>query len=295
MSFWYGIINVAWFLSSLLPLRALYIVSDILYFPLYYFIRYRRKVVRKNLLNSFPDKSLKEIIRIEKGFYSFFCDYVVETLKLYSMSRKEMTKRMSFGGVEAVERLMGSDKSCILCLGHYGNWEWISSLALHIDKNIYPGQIYRPLRNKLSDKLFLKIRGRFGTNSIPQEQTLRKIVHLRNGKRQFMIGFIADQVPIWTSIRYWTDFLHQDTPVFSGPERIARQTGAIAVYVDVTRIKRGYYHCELVPLSSNPQELPEHALTDQYFHCLENTILREPRFWLWSHNRWKRQRKLSDE
>jgi KDO2-lipid IV(A) lauroyltransferase len=247
--------------------------------------------VRKNLLNSFPDKGLKEIIKIEKDFYSFFCDYVVETLKLFSMSEKEMKRRMSFGGVDTMEAQMGNDKSCILCLGHYGNWEWISSLSLHINKKIYGGQVYRPLRNQLSDKLFLKIRGRFGAKSIPQEQILRKIVHLRNDKKQFMIGFIADQVPIWTSIKYWIDFLHQDTPVFSGPERIARQTGSVVFYADVKRIKRGYYHCEFIPLSSVPQELPEHALTDKYFKCLENTILRVPQYWLWSHNRWKRQRK----
>jgi KDO2-lipid IV(A) lauroyltransferase len=289
--FLYGLINIAWFVASLLPLRVLYGVSDILYFPLYYWIRYRRRVVRKNLLNSFPDKDLKEIIQIEKGFYAFFCDYVVETLKLFSMSEKEMRKRMSFEGLEAVESQMGGDRSCILCLGHYGNWEWISSLPLHLDKSIYPGQIYRPLRNKLSDRLFLKVRGRFGANSIPQEQTLRKIVHLRNDRKRFMFGFIADQVPVWTSIRRWIDFLNQDTPVFLGPERIARQTGASVFYVDVKRVKRGYYRCDFILLAHDPLELPEFALTDKYFHCLENTILREPRYWLWSHNRWKRQRK----
>jgi KDO2-lipid IV(A) lauroyltransferase len=247
--------------------------------------------VRKNLLNSFPDKALKEIIRIEKGFYSFFCDYVVETIKLFSMSEKEMRKRMRFEGLENVEKQMGNEKSCILYLGHYGNWEWISSLSLHIQEKIHGGQIYRPLRNKLADKLFLKIRGRFGTENISQEQTLRRIVQLRNEKKQFMIGFISDQVPLWTSIRYWLDFLHQDTPVFLGPERLAQQTGAVVFYVDVKRVKRGYYCCEFVSLSPNPRELPEHALTDKYFSCLEKTISRQPQYWLWSHNRWKRQRK----
>jgi KDO2-lipid IV(A) lauroyltransferase len=287
----YGIANTGWFLLSLFPLRALYCLSDILYLPLYHCIRYRRKIVRKNLLNSFPDKDLKEIIRIEKGFYSFFCDYVVETVKLFSMSEKEMRKRMRFEGLDVVEKQMGNDKSCILYLGHYGNWEWISSLSLHIPEKVHGGQIYRPLRNKLFDAIFLKIRGRFGTENISQEQTLRKIVQLRNEKKQFMIGFISDQVPIWSSIRYWIDFLHQDTPVFTGPERIAAQTGAVVFYVDVKRIKRGYYRGEFISLSPDPKELSEHVLTDNYFKCLEETILRQPQYWLWSHNRWKRQRK----
>lgn len=276
---------------SLLPLRALYFMSDILFFPFYYCVRYRRKVVRKNLVNSFPEKSTKEIIQIEKKYYSFLCDYLFETLKLLSISEKEIRKRMTFEGIEAMEKAMSDNKPCIICLGHYCNWEWVTSIMLHLNKMFFCGQVYQPLKNIMADKLFLKIRGRFHANNIPREKVLRKIAELRQENKNFIIGFISDQTPNWASIRLWIPFLNQDTPVFLGPERIARQTGAAVFYADMTRIKRGYYHCKTVLISEYPKELQENVLTEKYFKLLEENIKKMPQFWLWSHNRWKRQRK----
>jgi len=234
----YYIFASLWYLLSLLPFRVLYFISDILYYPLYYCVRYRRKVVRKNLLNSFPEKDLSEIIKIEKGFYSFFCDYIVETIKLFSMTEKNMRKRMTFSGIEELEKVMGNDKNCILYLGHYCNWEWISSLPLHLKSNLFCGQIYHPLQNKIFDTLFLKIRSRFNANNISMKSTLRKIVNLQSEHKQFIIGFISDQTPVWESIHYWISFLNQDTPVFIGPERITKQSNSLAYYAEIKRIKR---------------------------------------------------------
>ncbi|MDR1984303.1 MAG: lysophospholipid acyltransferase family protein [Prevotellaceae bacterium] len=288
----YQIANKIWFLFSLLPFRVLYFFSDILYFPLYYCIRYRRKIVRKNLLNSFPEKDLKTIIRIEKKFYSFFCDYIVETIKLFSISEKNIRKRMTFEGVEEMIKEMGNDKSCILNLGHYCNWEWLTSspLQLTAENPFVCGQIYHPLENKLFDKLFLKIRGRFHAESIPRKNTLRRIVALKQEKKQSIIAFLSDQTPHGNSNSRWIDFLNQDTCVFLGAERIACQTKSVVFYADMKRIKRGYYHCKFVLLSSAPHELPEYSLTDMYFQHLEKTIQQDPPYWLWSHNRWKRPR-----
>ncbi|MDR0833967.1 MAG: lysophospholipid acyltransferase family protein [Candidatus Symbiothrix sp.] len=271
-------------------MKLLYFISDILYFLAYYVFRYRRKVVRKNLLNSFPDKDLKEIVKVEKKFYAFFCDYVVETSKLCFISEKEIKKRITFDGMEQVMQTMGNDKSCVLYLGHYGNWEWVSSIPLHVNKNIHCGQIYHPLENKMFDKLFLKMRKKFGAENITMKDTLRRLITLRREDKQFMVGFIADQVPVWNAIRHWLNFMNQDTPVFSGTERIARQMQSVAYYLDITRPKRGYYHCKFVLMTAEPQNLPEFELTDMYFQLLEQTIKRNPQYWLWTHNRWKRQR-----
>jgi KDO2-lipid IV(A) lauroyltransferase len=278
---------------SRLPLWVLYFVADMLYFPLYYAVRYRRKVVRKNLVNSFPDKDLKEIVQLEKKFYAFFCDLGVETLKMYSISTKEMKKRMTFEGLEEVEKVMGNDKSLVLYLGHYCNWEWVASLSLHIPKTAYGGQIYHPLSNKTSDELFLKMRDKFGGHSITMNDTLRRIIGVKREGKQFMLGFISDQVPGGNAIHYWLEFFHQKgTPVFTGTERIARQTESVVYFLDITRPKRGYYHAKFVLMTTEPQNLPENALTDMYFQWLEKEICRNPQYWLWTHNRWKRQKNV---
>ncbi|GHT05467.1 acetyltransferase [Bacteroidia bacterium] len=263
-------------------------MSQILYYIVYYCMRYRRKVVRKNLVNSFPDKTVAEIVQIERAFYAFFCDFIPETIAFYFMTSKSIKKRITFSGVKEMEAAMGNDKSCVVYLGHYCNWEWVTSLPLHVHKNIACGQIYHPLENRFFDKLFLKMRGKFGAESITMNDTLRRIIGLKREGKQFMIGFISDQVPHGNALRHKLNFLHQNTSVFTGTERVARQTKSLVYYLDITRPQRGFYHCQFIPMTDSPQDLPELELTNMYFQLLEKTIHRYPQYWLWSHNRWKR-------
>lgn len=288
----YHIIRTLWKLMSLLPMCVLHFISDLVYFPLYYLIRYRRKVVRKNLVNSFPEKTKKEIIRIEKEFYSSFCDYVMETVKLISMSPTKVKKHLRFEGIEEVERLASQEgKSCVVYMGHNFNWEFVTSLPLHFkDPKIQFGQIYHPLANKAMDKLFLELREQYGAESISMAKTLRRILQLQKEKTPFVIGFIADQVPTWEAINHWLTFFRQDTPVFTGTEKIARRTGSAVFYMALHREKRGYYTATFHLISEDASKTEENELTDKYFALLEKNIKEEPHLWLWAHKRWKRTR-----
>lgn len=286
----YYLVFFFWFIASLLPLRLLYFFSDLLYFPLYYCVRYRRRVVRKNLVSSFPEKSLKEILRIEKEFYAYFCDYLVETLKLFSISEKTMSKRMKFEGLEQVAEESAQGRSSSMYLGHYCNWEWITSLTLHLKDGMFGAQVYHPLENGVTDKLLLYIRARFGGVNVKMEDTFRVIMEWKKSGQKNIVGYISDQVPGYGSIHYWTDFLHHDTPVLTGAERMSAVTDASVFYGDIYRVKRGYYVCKVVKIADSLKEHPRFYATEQYFRLLEGTIRREPQYWLWSHNRWKRTR-----
>lgn len=291
MKITYYIIGGIWWLLSLLPLKILYLFSDMLYVLVHHVIGYRKKIVRKNLTNSFPEKSLDEIRQIEKGFYHFFCDYIVETIKQFSISKEEMKKRMVISGVEEMKDRMEKENKtfCFIYLGHFCNWEWIASLPYWVPNDILCAQIYHPLYNKAFDKLFLRIRNKFGGECIPMKETLRRIIELRRAKQKTIIGFISDQAPKWNSIHHFVDFLNQETPVFIGTEKIAKQVDALVYYGDVKRVKRGFYTCEFKPMTEKPvKEIPDWELTDAYAHLLEEMISRHPNFWLWSHNRWKR-------
>ena len=291
MKITYYIIGGIWWLLSLLPLKILYLFSDMLYVLVHHVIGYRKKIVRKNLTNSFPEKSLDEIRQIEKGFYHFFCDYIVETIKQFSISKEEMKRRMVISGVEEMKDRMEKENKtfCFIYLGHFCNWEWIASLPYWVPNDILCAQIYHPLYNKAFDKLFLRIRNKFGGECIPMKETLRRIIELRRAKQKTIIGFISDQAPKWNSIHHFVDFLNQETPVFIGTEKIAKQVYALVYYGDVRRVKRGFYTCEFKPMTEKPvKEIPDWELTDAYAHLLEEMISRHPNFWLWSHNRWKR-------
>lgn len=287
MKFVYHILFFLLYLLSLLPMRLLYLLSDCLFFPLFYLVKYRRKVVEKQLDECFPEKSMQERRAIERQFYHFFCDYLVEVIKLFSISKKEMMRRMKFVGIEQVREELKDKKFCFLYLGHYCNWEYIASLSYWLPE-IHCGQIYHRIYNQAFDELFLKLRGQFGGESILMKDTLRRILTLRNQEKKVMIGFIADQLPKWENMNHWTTFLNHDTSFFIGAERIAKQVDAALYYVDVERVKRGYYQVRFRLMTLHPKEFPDYELTDQYARLLEESICRQPAYWLWTHKRWKR-------
>lgn len=272
---------------SHIPFRILYILSDILYYPVFYVVRYRRKIVRKNLRESFPDKSLMEIKQIEKEFYHFFVDMALESCKLISISPDEMKQRMRFVNIELANQELRQGKSVALYLGHFGNWEWVSSMGLWLYSGAVAAQIYHKLRNKNMDKLMKVIRERFGPVSVDMYKTARYISNASKDHKPYIIGFIADQSPKKREVKHFTDFLNHKVPVLTGSEKLIKRYGYDALFVRMTRIKRGYYECEFIPLHEHPNELPDFDLTQLYFQKLEHEIRQHPELYLWTHNRFK--------
>lgn len=279
-------------LFSYVPFCLLYIISDGLYFLVYYVFRYRRRIVRKNLTESFPEKSEDDIKKIEKNFYSFFTDNILESLKMFTISRKEMLRRVNFVNVEEVDDLMRNGKSISLFLGHYGNWEWMSSIPLHINKEVVAAQIYHKLSNKNMDRLMLYVRERMGAVCVEMRKTARYVNELATENKVCIIGFIADQAPRKKDARHFLHFLNHNTPVLTGTEKITKHYDFGAFFLDVKRVKRGYYEARFVKMHDNPKSLPDFELTAIYYQMLEKCIRTQPELYLWSHNRFRNAEKL---
>jgi len=276
-------------------MSVLYFFSDIFYVIAYKMIGYRLKVVRSNIEGSFPDKSVKELRQLEREFYHHFSDYIVETIKLAHISLEEVQRRAWLKNPELVDQLMNEGHTCcILLMGHYGNWEWFSASSSRFeDSRIY--QIYRPLTNKIFDKLFIDLRTEFGSFGIKKNDTVRDIIKLKQEKTRSVVIFLADQTPSPANIHYWTNFLNQDTPMLTGAERIARKLNLPVIFLDTKKIKRGYYTVDMELITSSPKETPEFWITEQYSRKLEHCILRNPAYWLWTHKRWKYQRQEQEK
>ena len=284
-SFWEGLVR----LLSRLPFKVLYAISDIVYLLVYHVVGYRKKIVRKNLTASFPEKNEKELREIERKFYHWLCDYFVETLKLLTITPEEMKKHLEFRGLEKLVEVKKDGQGVSAFLGHYCNWEWLSAAKLYWPwQDAEMGLIYHPLRNEKFDRLMLNMRSSLGGVCIPKQHILRELVALRRKGQDYQFGYIFDQSPKWDSIHLWLDFLHQKTPVFTGAERIAKKVNDLVVFVSMERPERGKYVANYHIISDNPKELPEYELTKRGFAMLENDIRRNPEFYLWTHNRWKR-------
>lgn len=274
---------------SLLPLRLLYYISDFIYLIIYGIIGYRVQLVRKNLSDSFPQKNEAELRQIERNFYHWFCDYIVETLKLFSISESEIKRRMHFENPEELNICMSNGHCVTLYLGHYCNWEWVSSLALYFEKEVAAAQIYHELENSFFNRLLLAARGRFGAISIEMKEAFATLHSWSRQGKLHVTGYISDQAPGYSGMHYWPTFLnHPKTPVYSGAEHVARVLNTTCFYLDIQRKKRGYYSARFVKMCDLPSELPKFEITGLYFRLLENSIHRQPHLWLWSHNRWKR-------
>ncbi|MFC2758662.1 lysophospholipid acyltransferase family protein [Hallella multisaccharivorax] len=281
---------------SILPFRMLYAISDMIMPLLYYIIRYRRDVVRRNLTSVFPEKSTKEIKSIEKKFYHWFCDYFLEAIKLLSISDEELNRRLRVKNPEVHEQWFVNGRNTAGFLGHYCNWEWLSRVGKDMNPERRLCLIYDPLHSRVINYVFLRLRTYAPTGvPTPKKDILRQLVGWRREGRMSLSGYIADQAPKWENIHLWLPFLnHAETPVFTGAERIVRKMNDVIFYVKMTRPRRGYYDVEYIPITDDPASLPEGEVTRRFFRMLEQSVRKAPEYYLWTHNRWKRTKEEFD-
>ncbi len=276
-----------------MPLRWLYAISDFMYLIIYKILRYRVKVVRQNLKRSFPGKTEKDLRRIERKFYSHFCDLFVEQFYILHANAQKVQKLCRFKNVDMVNSYYDKGKSLVVAGGHYGNWELYGMFGIYLKHKVFGA--YKPLANKYFEKFINASRERFGALAVPMKDTFRLAMDFTSKGRLFFLGLIADQTPARGEIRYWTSFLNQDTPVFLGTEKIAKKLNQPVFFCNMRKIKRGFYEVELELLTENPADTKPYEITEMHLRALERLINEAPEYWLWSHRRWKHSRNLSDQ
>ena len=271
---------------SFLPMDALYLLSSSAAWILRSVVKYRRKMVDDNIRKAFPTVDDRQRKEWSRQFYRHLCDTFIEAVKLLGISDKEVDRRVKVYGTEIVEKAIAEGHSVVVFLGHYGNWEWVTAVSRHFSDNVSMVQIYHPLRDKAFDRLMLDIRSRFGSESIPMANTFRRLVELERGGGKFVAGFISDQRPMNKHTGSWTKFLGNDTDYIIGGEIIGDRLKCRYIYLDVEPKERGHYDLtfkEIMPMEDGG----EYPYTRAYLKMLENTIKRNPPYWLWSHNRFK--------
>jgi KDO2-lipid IV(A) lauroyltransferase len=274
-------------LLSLLPLFVLYRLSDFLFIVSFYIVRYRRKLVEKNLKRSFPDKTDEERHSIEKLFYKNLCDYAVEMLKLFTISKEELSRRMVFKGTDVPESFKQQQQSILFLASHQFNWEWLL-VSASISFPMAIDFVYQPVNSKFFDKITLQSRTRFGAHAIKRDEVAREVVKRKTILRG--IATVADQYPGYgRDKKYVTQFLNQETAFFFGTNQLAILTQYPAVYYHIKKIKRGYYEAFPIVVATPPYEKSSDQVMENYVRAVEKVIMENPSGWLWSHNRWKKR------
>lgn len=280
---------------SYLPLRVHHALADGVIFPLMYYVaRYRRKLVRKNLALSFPEKSEAERKAIERDFYHQFAYTMVESVYGYRCSDEEMRQRVVFSGMEEANKLIDAAGGGIFMLAHFGNWEWMASVQQWVSPGVKELNVYRQLKSKGMDELMLAIRGKRGGACVEKQRILREMIRYRAEKQPVTIGLLSDQKPRPEVTRTWVDFLHQETGFLDGGEVLGRKFGYPVFYLYITRTTKGYYHADMRVIAADPKAIEEGEITKAYAKVLEENIQEQPALWLWTHNRWKWQRSVTE-
>jgi KDO2-lipid IV(A) lauroyltransferase len=276
-------------LLSRIPMPALYAFAGCLYFLAYYVARHRHRVIRDQLATVFPHLSAAERTRIHKQFLRNFCDVLVEVLKSVSMTEAQMRARVRILNLQAAESFLGAGQSVMFVTSHMCNWEWLlHGVTVQLGHPV--DAAYKPLHDQWAERLMLGIRSRFGARLIPAKELLADFLRRRGIVRALAMN--ADQAPVSTEQRYWTQFLGQDTAFYIGAEQIARATRLPIIYLVMRRARRGHYEVELRPLWDGRERTEPNQVTERYARACEIDVLKSPADWLWSYRRWRLKKPL---
>lgn len=278
---------ILWFISRL-PWRLFYLFSDFIFFIFYRVVKYRKKTMYHNLSIAFPEKTREELILIRRASYKHMCDIFLEMIKSITISGEEIKEHFKITNIELFNELEKNNENIIVLMGHYGSYEW--SNCIDIQTNFSAVGIYKKIANPYFDRLAQRIRARFGSRIIASRNAFKQITEdVESGMGLQMYGLISDQSPKIQNAKYWTDFMGVKVPAFVGGEVLANRLGLKVYYLQVEKVKRGYYEAEFVPLCEEPETRDPDKLfiTKKYLNLLEKQIRRNPQYYLWSHKRWK--------
>lgn len=285
----FAIIYPMLWLISKLPFRLLYLLSDVIFFLVYYIIGYRKKTVRNNLALALPHLSEQERLIIEKKSFQHLCDMFLEMIKTLSITKEEIEKRFSFANFDVYLDLEKKGKSIVLLASHYASYEWLISMNHYI--NFRGVGIYKKVANPHFDKLVKDIRSKYKAHLVTTKETKVTIQKDHKEGRLCVYGFASDQTPRRSPKNYWSTFMGIETPVHVGAESLAKQFDMNVIFLKVKKVKRGVYEATFEVLAEgNTKSIPDYQITETYLRKVEAQILETPEYYLWTHKRWKHRK-----
>lgn len=282
--------NIGIFILKLvakLPFSFIYFLSGVFYPVVYYIIGYRKDVVVRNLQNSFPEKTKKEIKVITRKFFRHFSDLTLETIKMREMDEKDFRERMVIKNPEVINRFFDEGRSVVLLTMHYNNWEWSNCLPLALRHTVLG--VYKPLHNALFDVYMNKTREKQGAEMVANAHVLRRLLKAGQNNELVLSWLAGDQTPPEFH-KFWIQFLNQDAMFYPGPASLSRRFNHPVFFQKIEKVSRGHYQTSFELLFENPKEVDEVEIIKKYIAKMEEIIREKPEYYLWSHKRWKHKR-----
>ena len=280
---------IIWLLSKL-PMRILYVLSDLFYFLFYYIIGYRKKVVSENIKLAFPEKSDQEVQKIAKKFFKHFCDLIFESVKAFSISEKEILKRYTYKNPEVLNDIANKGRSIAMLGAHQANWEWSVNMALITNINCFG--TYNKIENPYFDKTIRNSRQKFGFIGYKTCDTINAMMENNKKDKNGLHVLLSDQSPKVSKTFYWSEFMGIKVPIHTGAEMLSKKFNLVVINYTTRKVKRGYFETEFTLLTESPNDFDDYEITDKYLRIIEAEIRNKPEHYLWSHKRFKHRNKV---
>ena len=145
----------------------------------------------------------------------------------------------------------------------------------------------KPLQDKSVANYITRRRGRYGTEIVDQTNVRQTMEYYHQHQVPVAYMMLSDQSPSNPKKCFVTDFLHQRSGILFGAEHFAKKYDLPVVYYEVVKDRIGHYHLEFELITEKPNETEHGYITDRYVQLLEQSIRKQPAYWLWSHRRWK--------
>jgi KDO2-lipid IV(A) lauroyltransferase len=248
-------------------------------------------VVFDNLRLTLPDKSESELLKIRKDFYHHMCDLFLEMIKSLNLGPAAVKKRFHVVNIDLLKELEQT-RSILIMSSHYANWEWSVSMNNYVSSKGYC--IYQKVRNPYFNKLINRMRSQWNTIPLSQAESIKTIIKNEKENVRGIYGIVSDQSPMPSKANYWQEFMGVKVPVHTGAEMLARKLDLTVLYQNITKVKRGYYQSELIPIAVSGSETSKHQITNRFIELTEAQINEEPAHYLWTHKRWKHRNKVPE-
>lgn len=270
----------------------LYSISYLFYVLVYYVFGYRKKVILGNIKTAFPEKSEQEIDKIAKKFYLHFTDMIMESIKAFTISKKEIQKRYTYKNPELVNKFAKEGRSIALVSAHLANWEWSTSLPLVLDINVFGA--YSSLRNKTFEEKLKITREKFGVEGAKTSDFMNFIKEKFDKNIQGAYILLSDQTPQMPKTFHWAKFFGVKVPVHTGAEMLAKKYDLVVINYRAKKIKRGYYEVDFELITDNPRDFTDYQISEKFLKITEKNIKEQPEYYLWSHKRFKHKNRFEE-
>ena len=241
-----------------------------------------KKLVFENIRRALPNISKNELISIYNSMWENYGRVFAEYVFMKKFRNDQLTENISIEGKEILQEIIIKNQKVIFISGHFSNFEL---MAMQIEKmGVKVAAIYRPLNNLYLNSIMEKIRKKY----ICKHQIKKGVGGLKEliklNKEGFSTALMIDQ-RVSQGIK--SSFFNQEAYTTTVPAQLVKKFGMSVVPIFIERFDEIKFKMTVYkPLSFEENESIEN-ITNKLNRILEKMILKNPNYWIWSHNRWK--------